>query len=123
MSWTRVDKDARHRSCIDMLKRLRIVRRGEGSVYGMHEGFQRHVQIALAGARVSGGACVEDLPEQDVVDAYAWEQWEVCYYMIRLCCGLRLMHRCIAESLDVCNWDRRRDDGRWHFWPRWGRGA
>ncbi|KAI8109059.1 hypothetical protein M9435_005475 [Picochlorum sp. BPE23] len=76
LSWTKVGKDARHRACMDMLTRLRIVRRGEGSVYCMHEGFQRHVQRALGGARVSGGTCVEDLPNQDVVDAYAWDQWE-----------------------------------------------
>lgn len=79
LSWTKVDKDARHRACMDMLTRLRIVRRGEGSVYGMHEGFQRHVQKALGGACVSGGTCVEDLPNQSVIDAYAWDQWEVCY--------------------------------------------
>ena len=81
---------SRHRAALDVLSRLRVLVRGAG-VYTMHGGFRRHLQGALScgvgnwlregregtdGTDGAEGGGSWKIPEQEVIDAYAWGQWE-----------------------------------------------
>lgn len=104
-SWTKIEHGKRHRACMDMLSRLRIVTRGDGCVWKMHNGFQKHVQKALSGGvhmmtpRVSDDVLEGGMPGQEVVHRYAWEHWEnVLLYAIGARESIKQLDAVIGKS-------------------------